>query len=310
MRVALFGLSGLVLTLTVPSGLLAAPPTGPVVETPLAFADQIRPPERRNPGEGPIPLNFREVFSPDSYPELATEREVEGKVIVRVQVNAEGLPTHCETLGNPPAELGGPTCALMLANARFAPKLDRKGRPTKGVFEQAIEWRLEDLEPLAFADSTARLIFEFDDDATITGCRTEMPPNAPHLGKDAIDPCKAMAIGAKFIAASANLGDLSQWELWTEHVFRTGKEEFWRSIGEGPDERLVSRLGFRLTMNSDGTVRDCATTEPGQDDLPGIPVSCEQWKKGLFAKSSDPTRIIHIVDIVYLRRKTPSAKTI
>ncbi len=140
----------------------AEPPVGTVViETPLGVVDNMRAPSIDNSPNAARLLNVGEMFHADNYPALAKDREVEGKVTVRVVVDPQGLATHCQTVGKPAPELGGPTCALFLAQARFDPARDRKGRAVKSTYTRTVAWMLEALVPLPFAEFHRTLHIQF-----------------------------------------------------------------------------------------------------------------------------------------------------
>ena len=295
----------------VPLGTIAlaqapAPPP-PVVSNPIpVIADNVRQPADSWDRSKPYLTNVSDIFSADNYPELAREREVQGRVRVKVKVDAGGLATHCSTLGSPPPELGGPTCALILAQGRFEPARDRKGRPIKGNYEQSVMWLLEDLEPAALAELSDRLTFTFDDEAVITDCKRARTATTP-VEEGEPDPCKAMALGAKFVAAAAGFESLSDWQMHFEVLVRTGEIEFWRSVGTGPDERMISLGGYTLQIAADGSVAKCSPISPEQEFLPEQPVTCEDLKKGRYVAASEAKRMLHLVNIAYWKRRTPSA---
>lgn len=286
-----------------------APPTtgSVVVETPLRVGDTIRP--RRGNHNAAFLLNRQEIFTPENYPELARQRRIEGTVRVRVQVNPQGLATHCEAVGSPPAELSGPTCALFLAQARFLPARDRRGHAVKSTYTRSVHWKLEDLEPLPFVDRDDTVIFTFNDDGSISSCRRIKPVTRADLVEPDETICANLEMMARLVTVNSGLTQLSQWELRAESLVRVGPYELWRSIGAGEDNLLVSRLSFRLDIGPDGTVRGCVPTEPGHEKAAEDLAICEQMKYDRFAASPEPRRTAHAVQIIYFRRKTSSSKT-
>lgn len=301
----------LIMALTAGAPSRSAPATGTVViETPLGVADTMR---RSAIDDSPNParlLNVGEMFNADNYPALAKDREVEGKVTVRVSVDPQGLATHCETVGRPSPELGGPTCALFLAQARFDPARDRKGRAVKSTYIRTVQWLLEALVPLPFADSTDRFIFTFHSDGSIANCRRETtgvrPPEPKGVDEGA---CASMAVDARMAVSMAALDDPAQWELLAEHTVRTGSVDFWESIGGGEDERFISRAGHKLVVNPDGGVKDCSTIHPKEFE-PMLPLNCERLKRGKFVAAGEADRRVALVSILYFRKRSPGPKII
>lgn len=289
----------------------ADPPTGTVVvETLLNVVDRMRidlPDKSANTARL---LNSDDIFIADNYPPLAQDREVEGKVTVRVGIDPQGLVTHCQTVGKPPPELGGPTCALFLAQARFDPARDRKGRAVKSTLTRSVKWVLEALKPMPFADSTDRSIFTFNSDGSIANCRRETTGvRAEELGVEKQDPCTLMALDARMAVTMAGLDDPSQWELLAEYDVRTGPIDIWEAIGSGEDEQVIFRGGHKLVVDADGTVRDCAPIHPKELEVM-IPLNCERIKRGKYVAASETDRRIAMISISYLRKRYPGSKNI
>jgi hypothetical protein len=315
MRTAFLSLALLHLITAVVSAQAAQPPQRPADATSNVAEEQQRPAGKSDP----VLVNTLEIFQADKYPRLALEREVEGQVKVRVEVDPSGLATHCQTLGSPPPELGGPTCALILAEGRFEPARDRRGRAVKGRLERSVRWVLEALEPQPFEEGSDRLVFSFDDEAVITDCKRERQVSkrvledearmVEHLGEPLPDPCKIIGLGAKVVAAASGLTPLSEWLLKTETLVRTGEAELWRSIGNGPDEKMLMASGFRLEIGADGKVSRCAPIAPEQDYLPDQPMNCDDLSKQTYVASSEPKRVLHIVNLTYFKRRKTSEAT-
>ncbi len=78
-----------------------------------------------------------------NYPTRAAREEREGRVGVRVSINAEGRVSSCtvtSSSGSP--DLDEAACEGMTRYARFNPALDDAGNPTSGSYSTAIVYRL------------------------------------------------------------------------------------------------------------------------------------------------------------------------
>ena len=82
-------------------------------------------------------------FSPNDYPASAVRAREEGAVRFALDVSATGAVTGCrivESSGHP--DLDGQTCASAMQHARFAPALDKRGKPVVSSFVQRTRWVL------------------------------------------------------------------------------------------------------------------------------------------------------------------------
>lgn len=77
------------------------------------------------------------------YPPAALRQAVQGRVLVRVAVSADGRATECATV----ATSGSPvidetTCRVVLSRGRFRPALDAEGREVAARMVSSVVWRL------------------------------------------------------------------------------------------------------------------------------------------------------------------------
>ena len=313
MRTAFLLFSALLLTPASAAAQSSGPPPLKVDTLPNSMARLADGQARAAGKSDPTLLNTHDIFNADNYPRLAREREVEGVVRIRVEVDPSGLATDCRTLGSPPVELGGPTCALVLLRGRFEPARDRKGQAVKGRIERQVRWVLAEADPMPIEESTERFAFRFDDVGTLVGCTGERKLGAfmreaeAQLEKDTgegfPDPCKAMALGAKEMAVSSAPKPLSQWELTVEMMTRIGEGSSWRTIGSGPDERLVLRVGYTVEVGADGKVTACTPLTEEQKLLPPAPVTCEDLEKTRYVAASETRRVFQLINVTYWKRR-------
>lgn len=90
----------------------------------------------------PRPVDRRSWVTAGDYPVAAASTGTEGDVRVRLTVDPEGRVFACEIERPAGAELDGPTCALLMARARFQPSRDAAGRAVASTYSTTIAWRL------------------------------------------------------------------------------------------------------------------------------------------------------------------------
>ncbi len=283
-----------------PSRIPQGPPGTVTVEKYLGDIEKANP--RRGGGVNPRLINQAQLFTQDRYPELAQDREVEGKVTVVVEVNEGGLATDCRTLGNPPPELAGPTCALFLAEARFVPAFDRKGKQIKGRYQRTIQWQLEPVVPVPFAEAHDRLIVYFNAQGVVGGCRRERSEGVP-IDEDEPDACADVTMMAQLLGMFAGVERLADWELRFEMLSIPGETIFWNGLGEGPDEKLLSRTAFQLGVAADGKIVQC--DEIGTElraPIGNSAMDCREAKRVHYVPATDALRKMQMVNVVFLKR--------
>ena len=83
-------------------------------------------------------------FHSNDYPAPALRDSNQGRVVARINVNAEGRATECTIVGSSGSRLiDTRTCEVVLRRARFTVPLDSAGRPTSARFVALITWLVE-----------------------------------------------------------------------------------------------------------------------------------------------------------------------
>lgn len=88
----------------------------------------------------PVTTNMLGV-GPDDYPRAALRTATQGRVIVRIDVGAEGRATDClpvATSGS--AIIDATTCRVIRSRARFRPALDAAGRRVPARMIWSVTW--------------------------------------------------------------------------------------------------------------------------------------------------------------------------
>jgi TonB family protein len=92
---------------------------------------------------GPVSTN-NYGFHANDYPALALRDSNQGRVVARIDVNAEGRAAGCTIVGSSGSRpIDTRTCEVVLRRARFTAPLDAHGRPTSVRFVALITWLIE-----------------------------------------------------------------------------------------------------------------------------------------------------------------------
>jgi TonB family protein len=85
-------------------------------------------------------------FPQNSYPAAAKRNGEQGRVTVELAIDNTGVPVACTLVSSSgSASLDAATCDLALANARFIPAKDARGRPIASRYTlPAVRWELND----------------------------------------------------------------------------------------------------------------------------------------------------------------------
>jgi len=251
-------------------------------------------------------VNLGDVFTESNYPFWAYKYADEGNVRYRVSVNAAGRAVACEIVEAAEAEtLNQPTCDLVMAQARFTPATDRRGRPIASVYARRVRWQLENREPWPVTDEYTRVVISLDAAGT-RQCRTETSP-----GKE-IDPRSCDAVRASppvdgLIAAAHTEPDAAKrraWQLVLEESQFGGDGAAQRAgeVGSRPGEQLNDRTIIRVTLNPAGVATGCEIVEGGNAREADMRLSCERTQMVVFeASSGSGDRRVTLVSAVYLR---------
>lgn len=300
---ALSGMTGLA---------VSTPAPGP---RPIDVSDEIRQPLAR-PGRGPPEprmINLSEVFAPANYPFFAKARGEEGLVRFVVTVDASGIAMDCVIVEEAEAEaLNQPTCDLIMAQARFEPARDRRGRAIAASFSRPVRWVLEDRKPLPVIDSHQRVVLTFDGGGK-TDCRIEASADArtdPRTCAMVID--MPMVRGMAGSRAAILRGLMARFAVVSENSSFTGPDAEARAsqVGKRPGEDLNDRTITRITIAADGKMTGCTVVEAGMAELPGEEgkslgaITCERLATMTFepAKARGDRTVLQVSAAYYRAR--------
>lgn len=302
-------LAGVALLVT---ALAASPAPGP---RPIDISDEIRQPLTR-PGRAPPEprmINLSEVFASANYPFFAKVRGDEGRLRFVVTVDASGIAKECVIVEEAEAEtLNQPTCDLIMAQARFEPARDRRGRAIAASFSRPVKWLLAKPRPLPVIDSHERVVLTFDGGGQ-ADCRIEASADAetdPRTCAMVIDT--PMVRGMAGARAAIVRGMMARFAVVSENSSFTGPDAEARAmtVGKRPGEDLNDRSITRVTVAPDGRMTGCTVVEAGMAELPGEEgkslgaITCERLARATFepAKAGGERTVLQVSAAYYRAR--------
>lgn len=207
-----------------------------------------------NPADaGPRLTNVSDLVTEDDYPVEAVNAEEEGRVGIRVGVNAQGRVTSCSVASSSgSASLDKATCALVSGRARYEPARDSEGRPVESEDQRVITWRLEGAD-FPFAEwvdrtsvSTAPYRCQREFEGALAGksvdCTAEMPALRERPPGSSLSEASArLVIETRFLPRALRPGEL----------------------GEPDARKTLSRQVLNLTIAPNGELVSCVLAELG-----------------------------------------------
>lgn len=86
----------------------------------------------------------------DGYPPAAKASAEEGRVAFTLTIDETGRASDCKvTASSESPLLDDTTCNYMIANGRFEPPRDKRGKPMPSRWSSSVRWKLEDSTPPA-----------------------------------------------------------------------------------------------------------------------------------------------------------------
>ena len=92
----------------------------------------------------PKPITkWSEVLKDVEYPSSALDKNAQGNVLLRLTVDASGVPIEChQILGTGNRKLDEQSCSALRQKARFQPALDNEGNPVAAPYVTMVRWRI------------------------------------------------------------------------------------------------------------------------------------------------------------------------
>lgn len=261
-------------------------------DNPSSTQDVASPPSLSRPYPRPRgnPGNWA---TPNDYPSVALQQEIEGTTGFSVTVGPDGRVSNCvvtQSSGSP--ELDATTCTNVTRRARFEPALDANGTPTTGKYANRIRWQIPRFVPeISFprgpemqGTAWARILpsdfpqkalvekrqgrvqFELAISPTgvVEGCK--VLASSTHADLDA-ESCNIATTKAKFGPALDVAGQATAGRVQTELNWRLpGEEGAMPPAGVAAlpvklPKELLPKAGeatLSYTIAADGTMTDCS----------------------------------------------------
>lgn len=152
--------------------------------------------------------NLATYLSDDDYPEEAIRNNEQGTVGFRLDIGADGTPTHCTVISSSgSSSLDAATCRIMVERPRFQPARDRRGRPVPDQVTSRIRWKLPDESETPPRMQAAFMLWT----SCILGETAKLAPSdlpVAEVARRSYPPCEALeALLAKESNASMPLLD-------------------------------------------------------------------------------------------------------
>lgn len=213
------------------------------------------------------PLQIAEWLGPERYPPAALRAGEEGRVVVIIEVAADGSPHGCRTRGPsvlPLLEAG--TCQAVMSDGRFAPALDSRGRPVAGTVTLPVRWVIPaspfttaSRQPITLGSMDMMSIFAVGADDKVASCQMGRPG---HLVSVPPEGCVALA---RFDATALRqaLKISGPFRVGLAVTMRSGDVPPAPAVPTLPGKELVTVL-VREGVNAEGDTVPCTSTVSGQ----------------------------------------------
>lgn len=227
------------------------------------------------------PLQIAEWLGPEHYPPAALRAGEEGRVVVTIDVAANGSPQACRPKGPsilPLLENG--TCQAVMNGGRFEPALDQRGRPVPGTVTLPVRWIMPALSGTSASSPQFRpgstdvtSVFAVGADDSLVSCQIGGPEHSVTL------PPKTCEALPRFDAVALRQA------LKLSGPFRVGLAVTMRSGDVPPAPAMPALSGKELVTV---VVRQGITAK-------GDTIPCASTVAGPFARnltsSTDPCRL-------------------
>jgi TonB family protein len=222
-------------------------------------------------------------FSDKDYPTDAKRANQEGRVSVRVAVDADGGVSACEVTGSSgSSSLDAKTCELVRTRGKFVPARDASGKPTASSYSLSTRWALQDAPPMKLAGPwRLATMIGIDSAGMNVSCKDERSGPVPvELPMCAAAPRMPTAFG---LYARGPAGTTRVVEIVMESSFVLDGGKALPMAYESSARETVSLRKIHFDVDTTGKAQDCRVIVergPGPSDLCRDP--------GMFEPSARP----------------------
>ena len=190
--------------------------------------------------------NLPNLFVADDYPADAMKLSKEGRVGVKIVVEANGHPSACTVTNTSGfASFDSATCRILLQRGKFLPGSDARGQSSSGEYVGRVAWVLP-ISPIR--DSITKAVLGLTPDGSVTSCVLEGNSN-PDVDCDFAESQVELAL--KSPDAKSNR------KLIVEVGELIGDGEAARHAGEAPGSSIWYISAVTIAIGADGKVADC-----------------------------------------------------
>ena len=187
------------------------------------------------------------LFSSNDYPNEALAKSETGTVSVTLTIGTDGRVSDCRLkLSSLSPTLDAATCQILTERARFAPALDRKGRPVTDHYSQRITWKIPQSEPEPVGGLKTLLVVVQHADGRIE-CTT-----TPTTLKPTTAICEIWGKNAQKALSRMPVQISAPYRASLTFETRSGE-----SVPEVANPEMTIRGAARLQINSLGRVTGC-----------------------------------------------------
>lgn len=142
-------------------------------------------------GTPPIPRgNPGDWIRADDFPPSAAADNETGRVSFEAEVDPGGRVSRCTvTVSSGSNSLDQATCNLVTQRAIFQPALDKRGKPTTGVYRNRVVWMASHLGPAPRAHRVV-LTFILEENGSTSECRIEGSDLTPAQQEAGLAACR------------------------------------------------------------------------------------------------------------------------
>lgn len=207
-------------------------------------------------------LNGEKVAQSMDYPRKALVRRQTGTTTMLLLVGLEGTVERCAVANSSGSvTLDNQSCSLFIANAKFDPARDRRGRAVASVFQQRLSWRLQEESQVELKEWVNRLSAVVGPENEVRSCKAELFFNEQWIKTDATVCDEFLKRGSAILAAARKKSMLDDATVVIETWTVTSSERAIPEIGRRRGEVLIMLRSATARYDANGERTYCKVGE-------------------------------------------------
>lgn len=224
-----------------------APPPPPKPAPPLPPKPKVRAVPSGSPGSW---------VTSDDYPVMALRMGLEGKVGIRLFVDAAGKVSHCQVIASSNYQiLDDAACELLSRRGIFVPAKDAKGKAVADVWSSRFVWRIPDTAT-EILEYSGGYILAINKLGLVVGCRMKMKIAAIEKDDGQCPSLSAMPRVAALEMRGYGDADIVEVAFETSQALSVDARD--KLLGFTPAYEERSLLVFKVETDATGKVLHCA----------------------------------------------------